>query len=159
MIFFSIFSDDKQIDVKNNKFFSNTEMINQFQHEDLNVINSDLELKSYETKSSRNYPRIIENKQCKINIAVLSNSMESSANSSLNISMLKKSLQLSEINVSDAKSSTNCSTNLINDNSKEVIKNDEIVENKFMFTSNNNDESCYNDPQFANVSQKTGMYI
>lgn len=144
-------------------------------------------LKSYvldETKFSRNYPRIIEDKKCKINMTILPKSMDSTADSLPNISILEKALELSNINVTDTNNSTNFSTSLIINNSKEMIHKI-LAENKSVSTSvcgnteldstlvtfcdlnevnnfstvNNNGESYYNNPQIANISQNTGICI
>lgn len=47
------------------------------------------------TKSPRNYPRIVENKKCKINMTILSKRMN--LTDSVNISNLDNSLELSDI--------------------------------------------------------------
>lgn len=90
---FKLFSDNKQINIINDdRFISNTEMINQYEnpnnmvnsYSDLNVesdfyyhdefqnVITNKNLESYvldKTISSRNYPRIIEDKKCKINMS------------------------------------------------------------------------------------------
>lgn len=132
------------------------------------------------TNSSRNYPRIIENKECKINMTILPKRMD--LTDSCNKSILDNSLKFSDINVTDVENSINFNTSLI-DNSKKIT-HEILAENKFLSTSvcenteldntlvtfcdlmefnnlstvNNNDKLYYN-PQIANVSQHTGMYI
>lgn len=151
-----------------------------------NVISNE-NLESYvldKTISFRNYPRIIENKKCKINMTVLPKNMDSTADSSFNISILEKSLESFDINKTDTNNSTNFTTSLINNNSKEMI-HEILAENKSVSTPvcgnieldstlvtfcdlnkvnnssivNNNNELYYNNPQIANVSQNIGMYI
>ncbi|XP_067210123.1 uncharacterized protein [Linepithema humile] len=135
-----------------------------------------------QTKSSRNYPRIIENKKCKINMLVLPKSMDSTADSSFNTSILEKSLELSDINISDINiSDINIfDTNVTDTNNSKKTNHEILAQNKSMFTSvygetdldttlitlcglnevkssivNNNGELCYNNPQVANVSLNT----
>lgn len=211
---FKLFSGYEQINIINdNTFDSNIEMINQVQnqHKDPNNITNsylDLDVESDfyyndkfqadittnknlkssvldQTKSSRNYPRIIENKKCKINMLVLPKSMDSTADSSFNTSILEKSLELSDINISDINiSDINIfDTNVTDTNNSKKTNHEILAQNKSMFTSvygetdldttlitlcglnevkssivNNNGELCYNNPQVANVSLNTGIY-
>ncbi|XP_029170335.1 uncharacterized protein LOC114940025 isoform X2 [Nylanderia fulva] len=117
---------NEPINITNNdKCASNADTINQFhiQHEESNtIVNSylDLDVKSDfhndklqsnvitnenlqshtldKTKSSKNYPRIIEDKKCKINMTILSKSSDTTANSSCNTSILGN-LELSDVNL------------------------------------------------------------
>ncbi|XP_029156063.1 probable cyclin-dependent serine/threonine-protein kinase DDB_G0292550 [Nylanderia fulva] len=162
---------NEPINITNNdKCASNADTINQFhiQHEESNtIVNSylDLDVKSDfhndklqsnvitnenlqshtldKTKSSKTYPRIIEDKKCKINMTILSKSSDTTANSSCNTSILGN-LELSDVNLSDVNVSDmngidinnfeNCGTNLNNNNGEEMI-HEVLAENKSTFTS------------------------
>lgn len=214
MIVFELFSGYEQINIINdNRFVSNTEMINQVsnQHEDPNNIENsylDLDIKSDfcysdkqtnvitnetlkssvsdEVESSRKFPRIIENKKCKVNMTVLQKSVASTADDSFNTSILQESLQFSDTNISDINISD---INIFDINVTDTVNNiremnDKIpTENKFISAAVyrdseldttsvtlsdlnevkslivNNGELYCNNPQVANVSKNTGIYI
>lgn len=134
-----------------------------------------------ETEPSRNStPRIIENKECEINMIVLPKSIDSTADSNFDISVLKKSLEFSDINVTDANNSINFSTSLSNNSIEEMI-HEILTEDKAISTSvcesieldtpvtfcdlnevnnsivNNNGKLYYSSSQVANVSQNIGI--
>lgn len=53
------------------------------------------------TTVSRNYPRIIKNEKCNINITILPKSTDLTAHDSFDTSILDKSLELSDISIFD----------------------------------------------------------
>lgn len=144
------------------------------------ITNENLKSSALEIKSSKKYPQIIENKECKINMTILPKSMDSTADSSLNISISEKSLEFSDINTSDINISD---INVIDINNSKEMNYKILAENKSMSTSvyrdteldtalvtlhglnevksstvNDNGELNYNNSQVANVSQNTGIY-
>lgn len=136
-------------------------------------------------KSSKNYPRIIENKKCNINMTtILTESIDSTMDNSFfnisNTSILKKPSQL--LDITDGKRSMDFSTSF-NNNSTEII-NEIPTENKDVstlvcedrglnstlptfyhlndltsFTVKKDDELYCNNPQVTNASQNTGVYF